>query len=303
MNTEQKIKELVPISKNINDIINKLNKKSGGGIIKKIKEVIEREKIDISHFVKFTPKPLKFKLIKKICPICKKEFETQDGLKHEKNFCDKLCANQNRTHTEETKEKIRQIVLKKLKETGYIKKTIKKECENCNKFFITKSSHKNKKCCSISCSRKLSWKNNKYKNTNFSEIQKKAYEIGTQKIGGGKTKWLKYDNIKVQGTYELRTCFILDKLKKINNIYKWEYTKDRINYIGVDNKKHSYLLDFKIWLNEKDFYYLETKGRIMENDEIKWKTVKEKKLNIIIWFLKDIKTKEKELKIENNWKI
>ena len=33
--------------------------------------------------------------------------------------------------------------------------------------------------------------------------------------------------------------------KKI--IFDWEYTKDRYDYLGIDNKKHSYLLDFKVF--------------------------------------------------------
>lgn len=316
MNITEKIIELIPKSKNINDIILKLGKKSGGGITKKIRDVIVSENIDTSHFIKFTPKPLKYNLIEKICPACNNKFETQDGLKHEKFFCSKSCANRSRITSEETKEKIRKTLLKRI-DDGIHKipignseliiakraKIFNKTCEYCKKNFIVNSRHSNQICCSQSCASTLSWKSGAFKDSNFSLAQKKAYENGSQKIGGGRTKWFKYKDIKVQGTYELRACLILDKLKEGNKIYNWEYTNDRIKYIGIDGKTHNYLIGFKIWETpNSDFYYLETKGFIMDNDEVKWKTTREKGYKLIVWFLADIKKKETELNLKNEYK-
>ena len=59
----------------------------------------------------------------------------------------------------------------------------------------------------------------------------KSYQDG-QRVGGGFTKWHDYKNIRVQGTFELRTCQILDIWKESNVIKDWEYTNDRIEYIG-----------------------------------------------------------------------
>jgi hypothetical protein len=30
-------------------------------------------------------------------------------------------------------------------------------------------------------------------------------------------------------------------MKKLKNINNWEYTKDKISYVGIDNKEHTYL--------------------------------------------------------------
>jgi hypothetical protein len=313
MNINKKIIELIPNSKNINDVIFKLGKKSGGGINKKIKNIIEEENLNTSHFIKIKPKPLKYKIIKKTCPSCGNVFETQDGLKHEKFFCNLSCANKNRILSDETKQKIKRKILEKIdkrlhkipNKNGELiiakrKEKLEKKCKFCENIFLTYK--KNKEFCSQSCASKFSWKNGVYKSIKFSEIQKKAYETGRQKVGGGKTKWFKYKDIKVQGTYELRTCFVLDKMKEENKIFDWEYTKDRIKYIGVDNEEHSYLIDFKIWKNKDDFYYLEVKGRIRENDLIKWDTTRKKGYTLEIWFLKEIRQKEKylNLTIKNN---
>ena len=94
--------------------------------------------------------------------------------------------------------------------------------------------------------------------------------------------------MKVQGTYELKTCNILDKWKNENIILDWEYTKDRISYIGIDNKKHSYLLDFKVFRNDGTWYYLEVKGFERPNDKLKWQSVKDNGYELEIWFEKDI---------------
>lgn len=100
---------------------------------------------------------------------------------------------------------------------------------------------------------------------------------------------------KVQGSYELRVCKILDNWKKTGKIKDWEYTKDRVEYIGEDDKKHSYLLDFKVFENSGDFYYIETKGRSTFNDILKWKSVKGKGYKLEVWFNKDIEENEKLL--------
>ena len=116
---------------------------------------------------------------------------------------------------------------------------------------------------------------------NWSEVNKKSYADGRNYVAGGTSKWLNYKDIKVQGTWELRTCKILDKLAEQKEIYDWEYTNDRIQYIGEDGKPHSYLLDFKVFLNNT-FYYLEVKGRKSNNDELKWKAVRNKNIELII---------------------
>jgi hypothetical protein len=173
-------------------------------------------------------------------------------------------------------------------------KVDKKNCENCFKLFIVK--RKGRRFCSIHCARKNNWKifNDKKKNITseqWSEINKNSYKNG-KKVGGGTTKWYRYKNIRVQGTYELRTCKILDKWKKFGKIKDWEYTNDRYQYIDVNGKERTYLLDFKIFTNENTFYYVETKGYSIENDQHKWNKIKELGYKLEIWFLENIQNYE-----------
>jgi hypothetical protein len=126
----------------------------------------------------------------------------------------------------------------------------------------------------------------------MSSITKKAHREGKITHGGGNTKWLQYKGFKVQGSYELRTCFILDRMKEQALIHDWEYTKDRFQYIGMDGKQHTYLQDFKIFNKDGSFYYLETKGYPTENDLLKWMSVVEQGYRLDVWFLKDIVERE-----------
>lgn len=234
------------------------------------------------------------------CHKCNKEFEVVErGKLHpqkEKYHCSRSCAN-SREHTEESKLKTSNSIKKLIKEgndIGFVKKFSEskiydKVCQQCTNLFKTKN--QTQKFCSKSCSSKSGWNN--HNKVNWSEVNKKAYANGHNQVAGGTSKWYDYKNIRVQGTYELRTCYILDKWKDEGKIKNWEYTNDRIQYTGKDNKKHSYILDFKIFENNDTFYYLETKGYIRENDEEKWKTTKEKGFKLEIWFKEDIIENEK----------
>jgi len=130
---------------------------------------------------------------------------------------------------------------------------------------------------------------------NLSLAVKKSYENG-KPVFGGITRWVEVETthgkIKVQGTYELRTCKILDRWKRDGDIKDWEYTNDRIKYIGVDGKEHFYLLDFKVLDNDENFYYIETKGYERENDKLKWDAVKRRGYELKVWFEEDIKKYE-----------
>ena len=235
------------------------------------------------------------------CDKCNKEFEVVEREKlhpqKEKYHCSRSCAN-SREHTEESKLKTSNTIKKLIKEgndIGFVKKFTESKiyeitCPQCNNIFKTKN--KTQKFCSLSCSGKYNKWNNHDK-VNWSEVNKKSYQNGHNYVAGGTSKWHDYKNIRVQGTYELRACYILDRWKETSKIRDWEYTKDRIQYIGIDNKIHSYILDFKIFENDNTFYYLETKGYIRENDVQKWKTTKEKGFKLEIWFEEDIIKNEK----------
>ena len=163
-----------------------------------------------------------------------------------------------------------------------------KICPNCNESFTVGWNKRNQKCCSISCANKYRGGWNNHKSVNWSKVNNRSYANGNNRIGGGKTKWYDYKNIRVQGTYELKTCEILDRWKKEKKIKDWEYTNDRISYIGLDNKKHTYLIDFKIFKNDNSWYYLEVKGYKHKDDQIKWDSVRNKGFHLEVWFKEDI---------------
>lgn len=207
-------------------------------------------------------------------------------------FCSDRCAK-----ARNSSGKLKGKKNKKLQE--YFRKKypgIKKLCEYCRNEMILKQSRSSIKFCSPDCR-----KNGRKKVTNItraklSESTKKAYREGKE-VYGGRTKWLKYKDIKVQGTYELRTCHILDKWKKCGKISDWEYTNDRVQYVGEDEKEHTYLLDFKIYEKDQTFWYLETKGYQTATDTLKWDAVRNKNLKLIVWFLEEIELNEKILGI------
>jgi hypothetical protein len=193
-----------------------------------------------------------------------------------------------RKQTEETKAKIRKALTKP---------KLKKQCKYCGEEFEIGYSKRHQLFCSKSCSTKYIHIGSKRSKKTCQRISKgvlQNYKDGKQ-VYGGTTKWLDYMGIKVQGTYELRTCFILDKWKKEGEIKDWEYTNDKVNYIGKDGKEHTYLLDFKVFKNENSFYYIETKGFERPNDSIKWKAVGDAGYKLQVWFDKDIK------EIEETW--
>lgn len=118
--------------------------------------------------------------------------------------------------------------------------------------------------------------------------RKKLSEQQSLKNRGGKSKWFKIGNQKVQGTYEL---FFAQKLEE--QCVKWERIK-------TNNHIFKYILDNKIKSYTPDFYlpdlnlYIEIKGYWWGNDKNKMLALKEqhKDKNVIILFglqkIKDI---------------
>jgi hypothetical protein len=215
--------------------------------------------------------------------------------KDERKCCSIHCARSYSTKAKrkEINKKVSETLRKKFKPKP---KQIKR-CKFCGKAFKVK--HTGHVLCSRTCTGKYSspfGKAAQMKNPpNWSKIHKKAYKEGRNQVAGGTSKWLTYKDIKVQGTYELRTCSILDKWKEQGKIKNWEYTNDRFQYVGADDKNHSYLVDFKIFDINNSFYYLEVKGWEDENDKFKWESVKKQGYKLEIWFIHDINKYEEQL--------
>jgi len=212
-----------------------------------------------------------------ICEYCE---EQHDGEYGSGRFCNAKCARGFSTHAK------RDIINKQVSEklthplTEYI-------CPKCEIEFS--SDRKDRKYCSMLC-----------RNTNEEGIAArtkgiKQSFINGREVTGGFTQWYPYKGFKVQGTYELRACKIFDEWKEKGWISNWEYTNDRVQYIGEDGEQHSYLIDFKIWHTEDEFYYLETKGFITNKDLLKWQAVRDNGFILIHWLKEDITKAEKEL--------
>ncbi|CAB4174540.1 hypothetical protein UFOVP1247_14 [uncultured Caudovirales phage] len=188
-------------------------------------------------------------------------------------------------------EEINQRISKSLKGRG--NSPIKKNCPSCKNEFEVSWSKRHQLSCSRKCSmtnRNLgSTRNETYRN-NISHGLKQLYASG-KKVYGGRTKWYEYGAYKVQGTYELRTCKILDKWKKEGLIKDWEYTNDRISY-SYDGRQSTYLLDFKIYRFDETYYYLETKGYATDKDIFKWSETRKQGHELIIWFGSNITENE-----------
>lgn len=232
----------------------------------------------------------------KICENCN---EKHDGTYGRGRFCTEQCARSFSTKVKrnEINKKLSEKI-KNLWEDGKYDSSRKKgitkiprECVGCGSIFNIES-WRPTKYCGLECAYK-----HKERRQKLSETTKKKYKEG-KKVYGGKTKWfeVKTSNgiVKVQGTYEVRTCKILDKWKDVGKIKNWEYTNDRVSYTGSDGDDKTYLLDFKIFLDDESFYYIEVKGWERENDKLKWGSVIENGYNLEIWFIDDIKKYEME---------
>ncbi len=160
-------------------------------------------------------------------------------------------------------------------------------CPLCNNSFeVMKGSkqkrHTEKVYCSLSCKMRSPSHREKARDST-----RQAYALGKD-VYGGYTKWHIYKGIKVQGTYEYRTCIVLDSWLALNKIKGWEYTSDRFPYKDASGSEHRYLLDFKVYENDGSFYYLEVKGWVKPNDPYKWEAVRAAGFRLDVWFKNDL---------------
>jgi hypothetical protein len=243
----------------------------------------------------------------KNCPKCGIEFESISKWGDERKFCSRKCAN-SKIMKEEQKQKLSFLMSGKVSVTKGKKKINGKwiineniieykNCRFCGQELVKKRS---KQFCNNTCANRF--KASKGYSEEFREKQsqlvKDQYKNGRKKYGGHHhVPWYDYKNIRVQGTYELRMCAILDKWLEKGLIKNWEYTNDRVQYIGLDNKYHTYLIDFKILKNNLEMVYIEVKGKVTETDLLKWEVVRSKN-QLLVVELKDLKVFENKI-----WKI
>jgi hypothetical protein len=213
----------------------------------------------------------------KKCESCDEVHDSKYG---SGRFCSPVCARSYSTRDKriEINEKV------KLKLQGLPRKS--KICISCSNEFIPKI-RRPRKTCSLECLKNIMRLHSGHDKVDWSEVNKKAYKEGKNFISGGTTKWIQYKDIKVQGTYEYKMCEILDSMVENKSIISWEYSTVRIPYIGEDNKKHTYIVDFLV--NKKDKKYLiEVKGREIPNDVLKWEAAISLGWDLRVWRKSDI---------------
>lgn len=222
----------------------------------------------------------------KTCENCS---SLSDGSYGSGRFCSAKCARG--FSTKSKRVEINEKVRIKLSGSPY-----PKICQHCNKYFTVSAKKKDQRFCSRQCVSagihvgRIVSDSTKQK---ISDSVKNQYFNG-KKNYGGRTKWITYGNLKVQGTYEYRTCTILDNWKLNNIIRDWEYTNDRVTYVDDNGITRNYLIDFKVIPNDGLFYYLEVKGYATSNDLCKWSAVREK-YKLEVWYDADIKLYEQNM--------
>lgn len=213
----------------------------------------------------------------RICENCKKEHNGEYG---SGRFCSSKCSRG--FSTKAKRGDINKKVSLKLSGSGNTK--IQKICLKCDIEFSVSFRKRFQKYCSRKCGSK-GWTN--HSKVDWSSVNKKSYQNGKKYVSGGTTKWIRYKDIKVQGTYEYQACVILDKMKDENKIIYWGYSEVRIPYIGDDGKKHTYIVDFLVRTPDEE-YLLEVKGREIYNDQLKWKAAIDLGWKIIVWRKNDL---------------
>jgi len=222
----------------------------------------------------------------KICPKC--------NSLHEKSgkFCSRSCANSRGKRTQAFKDRVKSKLAKPRIEVLCF------ECGTILHVLPSVFNSRKNKFCSRSCTARHLAKIRSitglsdFTKRKISDTRKRMFSNGELNVTGGTAKWIEYKDIKIQGSYELRTCFVLDSWLERSWIDSWEYTNDRITYTNSSDQEATYLLDFKVLKNSKVFY-IETKGFLRENDVLKWKMCEELNIRLFVWFLDDIIKAEK----------
>jgi very-short-patch-repair endonuclease/predicted nucleic acid-binding Zn ribbon protein len=245
-----------------------------GKISGKITDIVERYGISIDHFDKSkkTKARRKYPIIKKNCPVCGEEFETQQGHPRESITCSCKCANtlfSDQKHGPEQRLKTSHALLKRsgspiLTELVDGELRFNKECALCNKAFYTYK--KDQEFCSRSCSTRHNWEDEDYRANLVGQIKQKIAD-GTHKGWASRSKLEPSFPEKV--TIELIEELGF-KLERELKVHKWfiDFADiDRKIAVEIDGKQHE-LPERKASDSEKDAY-LTSQG--WQVHRIKWK--------------------------------
>jgi hypothetical protein len=195
----------------------------------------------------------------KICETCSKKHNGNYG---SGRFCDEKCARSFSTKNKRNyiNKKLSQKT-KKLWEDGVYDSSRKKgitktprKCVGCGTTFNIES-WRPTKYCGLECAYQ-----HKERRIKQSETTKQKYIEG-KLVYGGKTKWFEVESsiglIKVQGTYEVRTCKILDKWKDVGKIQP--LTKKNKTAHDVTNTRYFLFSIFRYYIRYNFFLFFDKK--------------------------------------------
>lgn len=214
----------------------------------------------------------------KECENCGEQHEGSYG---SGRFCSSKCARG--FSTKSKRKEINEKVSGKLK-TSY---DIVLICKQCLNEFTINSSRKTQECCSRKCASIFKGGWNNHDTVDWSKVHKEAYANGNNFVAGGTTPWIKYKDIKVQGSYEVKMCEILDEQKQLGKIKDWEYSTTRVKY-EHNGKIRTYLVDFTIINLDDSRKCIEVKGMETKLDHIKWEATRNQGIILEIWRKADL---------------
>ncbi len=176
-------------------------------------------------------------IVTKKCPVCGGSFQAEEGAPKELTYCSRKCGNQNRTLSQETKDKISRTHSARLARLGLTKKPLPaKPCGFCAKEFIPRLERST--YCSPSCRGKGIGRT--------SETREKRRQIQLRCIAEGKHKgWT--SRAKVNVSYAER--FFITVLQNNGIAYERELSQA------------SYFIDFAITLPNGFKIALEIDGK------------------------------------------
>lgn len=255
-----------------------------GKVFKKIVGLLDGFSISIDHFdsSKKTKARRIYPVIKKICPICIKEFETEQGHPKEKETCSHSCSNiyfAASKHTTESNLKrskaLNNYHLNNLTKKNKVvslnssnKVSHSKECKFCKCLF--KTNRLKKIFCSQSCATKFNWSQPGYKETLTAKAKQRV--INGQHKGWSSRKKIK-PSFPEQITMEILSELNI-QLEREHKCGRWfiDFADlDRKIALEIDGRQHE-LPERKASDEQKDKFLIEQGWQVFR---IKWR-----KLNV-----------------------
>jgi very-short-patch-repair endonuclease len=272
--------DIIKESCSMNDICKKIYGYCNGRTIKKIKEFIKVNNIDTTHFFN---KNTKYEIVKKVCPVCGKDFETKKN-KTEKTTCSISCSNTyfRSGKSDEEKEKISNSLKKFYKTITNEKNVPIANCVICEKEFMKKKTksgvYSRAKTCSSKCRKKLQSNHSK-------KLMKKLIKEGKHKGWMSRNKKSypeKFFEAVLKNNNLLEDCLMEYKIPQkelgLNNSYNYFidfFFPNKKICLEIDGKQHQ-LKDRKISDQIRDKLLSKNGYKIYR---IKWKSINTKNGN------------------------